>query len=469
MHEGSKSEGWYYIDRETTSNSGSSGSGHGIVISSRESSAGSNNIIEPVNAKSTKVEIREAKYKLLSYADCGTSNNQVDSCKDSDGGHNVFEMGTVKREYSVSNSVKNVAGAKSVSLNTDVCIRKTNNGWGNTVKKSDYLVEYSCPSKTNKGKTIYYCENGCVNGACVKSEEAPQPVQVDKYDLASYPKFFLDNGERDVKLVVGAQAAVADVIALTDIGASIQEIAISSDKESLGVLDTDVDTLAQNLISVGSPCVNTVSYKLLGGPQDCNEGVTEGYALIKLVEEEGAVQVLVYGYADADTQAAADVLANWDEYNLRGRLVRVKTSTKEIEILDEINVVEEISSETSTQVSDYILEEELDIEPLIVENDYESSGFKAAELVTSAKAKCNGCLKDNDANKCLPYGTRLIDDEVAKFCDISKDFVDQKSKEKSCQNNYECTTNQCIDGSCIGSDEISMFRKAINKILSIFG
>src|SRR3989344_2275063 len=77
-------------------------------------------------------------------------------------------------------------------------------------------------------------------------------------------------------------------------------------------LDSEVSNVeAQNLITVGGPCVNTVSAELMGNPASCAEGFTPGKAMIKLWEHaNGNVAMLVAGYSGADTRLAGRILAN---------------------------------------------------------------------------------------------------------------------------------------------------------------
>lgn len=74
---------------------------------------------------------------------------------------------------------------------------------------------------------------------------------------------------------------------------------------------------------------------------------------------------------------------------------------------------------------------------------------------------CDGC-KDENAN-CIPFGTRL---ENSKYCNIDKSIKDQKSKESSCSNNYECVSNVCVNSKCV---EPSLLEKIISWFKKLFG
>lgn len=56
---------------------------------------------------------------------------------------------------------------------------------------------------------------------------------------------------------------------------------------------------------------------------------------------------------------------------------------------------------------------------------------------------CNGCVKNNS---CYPIGYRTEN----QYCD-NKQFSSQKQADSSCNNNFECSTNLCIDNQCVSS------------------
>jgi len=56
--------------------------------------------------------------------------------------------------------------------------------------------------------------------------------------------------------------------------------------------------------------------------------------------------------------------------------------------------------------------------------------------------QCNGCLIDN---KCMTYGVR----SGKQFCDMSGQLVMQKADNSYCKNNYECSSNICINNKCV--------------------
>ncbi len=74
---------------------------------------------------------------------------------------------------------------------------------------------------------------------------------------------------------------------------------------------------------------------------------------------------------------------------------------------------------------------------------------------------CEGCKYEN--GNCIPFGTRL---ENNKYCSIDKSIQNQKSKESTCNNNYECVNNMCVNDRCI---EPSLIGKIIAWFKKLFG
>jgi len=71
---------------------------------------------------------------------------------------------------------------------------------------------------------------------------------------------------------------------------------------------------------------------------------------------------------------------------------------------------------------------------------------------------CQGCvLKDN----CYPIGYRMKN----VYCG-NQEFSNQKEAGASCNNNFECSSNLCINDSCIKG---SLWQKIINWFKNLFG
>jgi hypothetical protein len=64
--------------------------------------------------------------------------------------------------------------------------------------------------------------------------------------------------------------------------------------------------------------------------------------------------------------------------------------------------------------------------------------------------------------KCYPFGYR----KEGKFCSDDGAFKDQLKENSVCENNFECSTNVCVDGKCISS---GLIQKIMNFFKNLFG
>lgn len=64
-------------------------------------------------------------------------------------------------------------------------------------------------------------------------------------------------------------------------------------------------------------------------------------------------------------------------------------------------------------------------------------------LVT-ATDECNGCSREGH---CYSYGIRKDRD----YCSLSGTFTEQKNELRSCENNFECASNVCVDNKCVSA------------------
>jgi len=72
---------------------------------------------------------------------------------------------------------------------------------------------------------------------------------------------------------------------------------------------------------------------------------------------------------------------------------------------------------------------------------------------------CNGCELDD---KCYPLGYR----KSGQYCSDNSTFISQLVEEVNCDNNFECSSNLCIDGSCVSS---GLWQKILSWFKNLFG
>jgi len=101
---------------------------------------------------------------------------------------------------------------------------------------------------------------------------------------------------------------------------------------------------------------------------------------------------------------------------------------------------------------------------------FRKEGFiKSDEIIKWAyEAKCeeeptlickDSCPSDG---KCYPFGYRKNE----KYCSDEGAFKEQLKENEACENNFECSTNVCVDGKCISS---GLIQKILNWFRKLFG
>ncbi len=96
--------------------------------------------------------------------------------------------------------------------------------------------------------------------------------------------------------------------------------------------DEVTDVAAQNIITVGGPCANSVTAEVMytkqgkSVPDNCAEGFKEGEAMIAVYDVDSKVAMVVAGYTGADTRRAGRVIAS-RAGELSGKQVAVQGTT----------------------------------------------------------------------------------------------------------------------------------------------
>ncbi len=115
--------------------------------------------------------------------------------------------------------------------------------------------------------------------------------------------------------------------------------------------------------------------------------------------------------------------------------------------------VQDLNNRETIEIAYKVASSEEGIPPEVIEEE------PPIEEPTQKRIPCDGCMSDE---KCIPYGVRI----KGRFCDLDNEIKEQKSKEESCSNNYECVSNVCVNSKCI---EASFIQKIINWFKWLFG
>ena len=79
----------------------------------------------------------------------------------------------------------------------------------------------------------------------------------------------------------------------------------------------------------------------------------------------------------------------------------------------------------------------------------------------------NGCIF---GNQCVNYGKREEIGGVGQYCDKFGKWLNQKTEDSLCDENYECITNSCSQGKCIApAEEPEWWEKIIGWITNLIG
>ncbi len=135
-------------------------------------------------------------------------------------------------------------------------------------------------------------------------------------DLSNYPNFLIENNQLNVTLVVGDQSSAINVLAQSNIAASL--IGLSAKSSISNKLSSELLDLEQNLILIGNPCTNPITAHIMGNPEPCDNDFSNGKALIRLYDKNGFFYIVVAGYSDLGTRKAAEVLADYNNYKFIG-------------------------------------------------------------------------------------------------------------------------------------------------------
>ena len=132
-------------------------------------------------------------------------------------------------------------------------------------------------------------------------------------DLSDFPKMFVKDGNLNAVIVVGNKASSSDAIAQSNLIVFFGQY-LNAEIKGAAKLSNDISGLNQNIISIGNPCVNSVTAQIMGNPQPCDRDFNPGTAEIKLYEKSGFYYLVVAGYSDNGTINAVDTLINYQDH-----------------------------------------------------------------------------------------------------------------------------------------------------------
>lgn len=398
------------------------------------------------------------------------------SCVDTDNGVDYFERGTVTVVAEYTNwSEENFI---------DYC-------------RTGYLTEFSCITSDVYGvaesASEYPCPNGCIDGACIEGNEnierkiAIAPNIVSDGDIVSVsvqiPSFMDCNSSivnpfgREKQDGSGGCRMVGQVHAFSTIrleqlfGSPLEEGVYTY---NLVLYNGEFDdfNLTSRFFFVGDKdCENInscVSFRNENPPfyireeevydEEGTYTVSGGETFIinnieiKVEEVAWSLQPDTRPYVWITGRGVSKILREAESYIFLFGAVTSPISENLKVTIKEISINEEIPEESTAIIElveiNNIINPTSETGPLDVPEDDGGGNIYG----------CNGCQLNEI---CYPLGYR----KSGEYCSDSLEFVSQLNGGVACDNNFECSSNLCIDDSCV---EAGFFQKIINWFKRVF-
>lgn len=310
-------------------------------------------------------------------------------------------------------------------------------------------------------------------------------------DLKDYPKFFDKKKGFDGFFVVGEKAKGSDVIAMAIIVSGIQGYFDQKfETHKVNALDSEV-SLENDIISFGSPCVNSISADIVGS-NDCDFLLDENkVAVIYVRDYKGYKQLVAYGIDDEYSREISMVLREFDKYDLKGSeyYIRdadyVKLKPLAEETINELPLEEgeentegtdgniEVTKGTDGNVEVTEGEGIIDTKPVAPELvdfvpeclvDLDCDDSNACSVDSCIEGVCLNSIKEEGCNydgKCFSVG----EETENMYCSNDFSMLNLKSKGSSCTADFECLNEQCVNEKC-GKD--GFVTRVISWFTSLF-
>lgn len=351
---------------------------------------------------------------------CLSTGRTIVSCSDSDGKDNLGEKGYIQLVYKDGSSEIKIDGCEYSGEDS-----YTKDWWC-------YVNEEGSQGYRSSEAVCHY---GCEYAVCNEKPDCGEFT-----DMRGYPDFYFEDGEFDGYIIYSE---------FEDDSKEYAELLASKfDTDRVYASNTKYDWVRNpedyKIISLGSPCINTVSAKLEGDPVQCNNKIEPNTGQISLMANNKKPQMIVQGWDSDMRERAFEIFVDMDKVVKKGTKWKIKyRSTHGVTIHHE-----------NTQK--------------VLIGDCASNPPSNPSPGGSGNSCSNGCRSNGN---CLSYGTRLVRSGLVRsgtpvYCDFDNEFTGQKQLEVSCQNNYECLTNSCINGEC--ADLAGQIKETNNLVVQIF-
>lgn len=383
--------------------------------------------------------------RAVSNTGYGEVNETIPLCIDSDGGLNLYEQGKLVGYHSVYGGVEL----------EDFCVDRTESTNGEIVSECSgskcELGERVCTGYTpGDYVTRYYnCPNGCVDGACVQEKENCESLVEDEGFL------FFNISDYSVISAAPGSDNISQVYYYSPKGN------LDSDKYliiAFNVLNQSRFEEYNNFISS-----NNVSISYYNG--------NNYYAFSLDNSDDDIKRYLTYPRGNIFISA---ILVSNNSVSSSEAAIANGAIERYINVCSP-SFIEGCNSQWSNGGVEPAICPDSGIQEIIWKDLNGCSGSYTEKVVCVPKdcedcnldKVCDGCDIDG---KCYPIGYRVnIKTGYGvsnNYCDIGGYLYLQKSESESCVNDFECSTNICVNGSCI---DASVWERFMNWFKAIFG
>lgn len=339
-------------------------------------------------------------------------------CVDTDEGFNSYEAGTASSpgratQSDVCQIVHRDANGEFLNYeNVDECDSSVNE-----CAVDEYLCDFLGPDQV-AATSVDLCPRGCKDGACIKGTTQPTTQMLPSFIIA-----------------IHENSPSSDVTLATDIGRSITaEGYTGSPPEGISKLYSEITNVQLS---------NQITLALCRGEANLiypDESLT--YVQLSLIKD---IENILGSKGISVGQILADEISSI--YDL---CKEVEGDTQPTSCPSD----REIQAQT-----DKCKEDELGIEKkvnhlgcIVIECVNKETVLQRERSIKAPQklVECSGCQVDD---VCLPISIR----KDGQYCSIDKEMKDQQIENTACENNFECTTNVCVNDSCVSGTFIQRF------------
>lgn len=350
------------------------------------------------------------------------------NCVDSDGGQNYFEKGTITDDLCFED------GSCSPTYFTDKCL------------SSSKLYEAYCLEDRSDWSAIEkVCDSGCVDGACKEGSVQDAPTQGTCSDSDGGINY-----NQKGTLTITEKSSLYDYCADAPSGAYTKRgkylMEYSCAKNSFSLFGTNIEDI-----------FSLQSYEC---PNGCREGacLTQApecspYKEFALFDRENSYSLDGKNYVvlikeSRQAMNTFDVTINGETYSSKPYENSFYAKTGEKIFLGKPSAA---STVMYTSIEFCMLPKTSDSEEEQI-NPPENVGQNEGENIN----------EEMSSYECEMIGLR----QEGKYCSPNKTLEDQKETEISCENNFECKSNVCVDSQCVSG---SLIWRIINWFKNLFG